>query len=563
MKSTIDCLIIGHNEMDFETYEKTVRQMGINSGAYRDLNLNFIRYNHKPYTASETFNRFCLEENAPGIPVKPVNMLDTFSATIPYLGTYLHKRGFTFDYIHSFQGEKEELARKLKEENILTIAVTTTLYVSVFPVMEIIDFIKKYNPTAKIIVGGPFISTKFRTQDLQELKILFGNNLKADIYVNSSQGEAALVKIITALKKNLPLSRVNNIYYKTGNRWELTPPLTEDNQLSRDMVDWDLFSHRPDRQVMVRTSISCPFSCAFCGYPEHAGRYQTVDVESIEKELNALEKKKTVKSVYFIDDTFNIPVKRFKEILRMLARKKYSFKWHSYFRCQYADREMVELMKESGCEGVFLGLESGNNQILKNMNKAVTVEKYHEGIALLKEYDMVTYGNFIIGFPGETHETVEDTIKLIEETEIDFYRVQLWYCEVVTPIWQQRDKYNIKGESFEWKHRTMDSKTAADLVEKVFLSIKKSTWMPQYNFNFDMIWHLLHRGLNLEMVKNFLNAFNSGIKEKLTHRSDPSQKEVSYDVIRRLKNYQRQDNGDNFSQKEKNKIDHSEAEFYF
>lgn len=561
MTKTIDCLIIGHNEMDFENYESTIRRMGIHSGAYRDLALNFIRYNNKPYTASQTFNLFCRESEAGTTPVKPIDMLDTFSATIPYLGTYLHKNGLTFDYIASFQDEKEALQEKLQRENITAIAVTTTLYVSVFPIIEVIDFIRKYNRGAKIIVGGPFVSTKFRTQGMEELKTLFESSIGADIYVNSSQGEAALVNIVKALKQDLPLSNVSNIYYKNSDSWELTPVEREDNKLAGNMVAWDLFAGRPEPQVMARTSISCPFSCSFCGYPEHAGTYQTVDVAAVEKELDLLAKKKSVKSVYFIDDTFNIPAARFKEILRMLIRNNYHFKWHSYYRCQYADRETVELMKESGCEGVFLGLESGNDRILKNMNKAATVEKYRQGIALLKEYDIVTHANFIIGFPGETEETVADTVRMIEESGIDFYRVQSWYAEAITPIWKEKEKYGIKGESFEWSHHTMAAGTAADLVEQIFLSVKNATWMPQYNFNFDCIWHLIHQGLSLDMVKNFLRAFNSGIREKLT---DPSRDEASYDVIARLKNYRREDGEDeSVSEPRQDKLDDSEAEFSF
>ena len=162
MKKTIDCFLIGHNEMDFRQYESAIRQMGTGSGAYRDLNLNFIQYRGRQFLAPEIFNLFSAEGKYNGQSIKPLNMLATFSATIAYLGSYLNRRGFSFDYVNSFQGEKEELAEKLQQENILTIAVTTTLYISVFPILEIMDFIRKYNHTAKIILGGPFVSTQVR-----------------------------------------------------------------------------------------------------------------------------------------------------------------------------------------------------------------------------------------------------------------------------------------------------------------------------------------------------------------------------------------------------------------
>ncbi|MDQ1354616.1 MAG: anaerobic magnesium-protoporphyrin monomethyl ester cyclase, partial [Acidobacteriota bacterium] len=187
----------------------------------------------------------------------------------------------------------------------------------------------------------------------------------------------------------------------------------------------------------------------------------------------------------------------------------------------------------SGCEGVFLGIESGSNQVLKNMNKAADTEKYLKGIELLKEYGIITFGNFIIGFPGETDETVQDTIDFIETGGLDFFRVQLWYCEPITPIWKQKEVYDIRGDSFEWSHATMDSRRASDLVEKIFLTVKNSVWVPQYNFDFDTFWHLYHRGMSIEQIRKFLESFNLAVKEKLM---DPFRKEASYESLERLKN---------------------------
>jgi radical SAM PhpK family P-methyltransferase len=527
IKKNIDCILIGHNEIEFKEYEKIVAQMGLNSGAYSDLNLNYIRYDNKPYTAAGIFNLLNQSDSI----FKPVNFGETFGAAVAYLGSYLKRNGFTFDYVNSFQNEKPHLAEKLKKNSILTIAIITTLYVFPLAIIEIIDFIKKHNQTAKIIVGGPFVSTKIRTQDKTSLEYLFTNTLQADFFVNSSQGEATLVKILHALKSDLPLDQIENIYYKTDNKLISTPVSRENNHLSENPVDWYLFSRNNIEYVNVRTAISCPFSCAFCGFPQHAGKHQTLDVGGVERELNLLEKMGTVKSINFIDDTFNIPSKRFKDILNMMIKNRYPFKWHSYLRCQYIDKETVKLMKESGCEGVFLGIESGNEEILKNMNKKSDLEKYLQGTSLLKEQGIVTFGSFIIGFPGETDDTVQDTKKFIKESGLDFYRVQLWYGEPITPIWKKKEKYNISGESFEWSHATMDSSRACDLIDETFCSIENPIWVPQYNFDFDSIWHLIHQGMSLEDVKDFLRTFYMGLKEKLLN---PNQKEVSYEVIIRL-----------------------------
>lgn len=531
MNRVIDCFFIGHNEMDFEQYEKTVRKMGIHSGAYRDLDKNFIRLNGKPYHLAQAFNFFRSADIPEAGSLRSFFMGETFSAAIAYLGTYLNRRGLTFDYVNSFQENKEELSRKLETGNIRTIAIITTLYIISFPIIEIVDFVRKHDKEVKIILGGPYVATQIRSLDSKEINYFFKSG-GADIFVDSSQGETALVKIIKALKNNLPLHQVENIYYKSGNRYVSTAKVKENNILSENMVDWSLFSDRPLEYVNVRSSISCPFFCSFCGFPEHAGKYQVAGVKDLENELNSLVKIKSLKCVNFIDDTFNVPIKRFKEILRMMIKSRYNFKWHSHFRCQFADRETVALMKESGCEGVFLGIESGSDKILKNMNKSVRVTGYLEGIELLKEYGITTFGSFIIGFPGETAGTIKETTKFIEESHLDFYRAQLWYCEPITPIFRQREKYDIRGSYFEWSHSTMDAKQAYDSIDEMFLSIKEKIWVPQYNFEFDGIFHLLQRGLSIEQVKRFLKSFNRGVEEKLI---DPTCSEVSIEVLKGIK----------------------------
>ncbi|NIM16713.1 MAG: PhpK family radical SAM P-methyltransferase [Candidatus Aminicenantes bacterium] len=527
MKENIDCLFIGYNEMSFPEYEKAIRSTGTNSSAYRDLNLSFLTYNNQPFTFAGMFNLIGGSGNDSKRPLKNLSISETFSAAIAYLGTYLSRRGYTFEYVNAFQDEKEILIEMLTGKNILAIAITTTFYFSSLPILEIMDFVRKYNNDAKIIIGGPFVSNQVRTKEPENLMYLF-NSLGADFYVNSAQGEAALVKIIDSLKSHVNPTGINNIYYKLPRGYAATPVEREDNKISQNMVDWSLFGHRVGEYALLRTSISCPFSCAFCAYPAHAGKYQTADVEAVEKELNTLAKIKSVKKVNFIDDTFNVPVDRFKNTLRMFIKNKYNFNWHSFFRCQFADREMVELMKESGCEGVFLGIESGNDQILKNMNKVAAVEKYLKGIELLKEYEIITFGSFIIGFPGETDETVKDTIQLIEESGLDFYRTQPWYCDPISPIYKQKDKYKIKGEGVVWSHATMNSARTCDLIEELFLSVKKSVWLPFYDGDYGNLFHLLARGITLAQVKDLFKSFNNGIKEKLLA---PSAKEVSPDVM--------------------------------
>ncbi len=532
MKKKVDCLFIGHNQMDFSKHEESLRMMGIKSGAYRDLSLDFVQYNNSFFTAPDLFNHFYYADRPKFEGMGPFRLGNVFSNTIAYLGTYLHRRGLVFDYVNSFQDEREELIEKLTNDEILLIAVPTTLYVSVVPILEIMTFIRKYNKTARIVLGGPFIGAQMRSQDEISMQFLF-KSIGADFYINSSQGEAALVNIVDSLKNSHPFENMFNVIYRSGNKYIVNPESMENNVLENNMIDWNLFSDRLGSLVGVRTSVSCPFSCSYCEYPQNAGKYQTVCVEAIENELNTISSISKVTSIGFIDDTFNVPPERFKSILKMIIKNKYSFKWNSFMRCQYVDREMVQLMKESGCEGVYLGVESGDQSILNNMNKNATVEKYKAGISLLKEYGINVLVSTLIGFPGETYDSVYNTIKFIEETEPDFLRIHLWYCSRQTDIWKKREEFKIKGSQFAWSHSTMDTNTACDMIAKMVLSLKNTIYVPQYNFDFAGVINLLNRGISLENVKEFLRGFNMGICEKLRSQDNS---EISQEAVEKIKN---------------------------
>lgn len=521
MKETIDCLFIGHNEVKFPAYEMLVRMLGIDSGAYRDLSLNFIRYKNKPFSLPDIYNELAS-------PKQPLRLTDVFNPAIAYLGTYLKRAGFTVDFVNSFQDEKERLKELLTTRNILCIAITTTFYVSLYPTAEIISFIRNHNSTVKTIVGGPFIFT----QSLNGFSQGFLPSIGADYIISSTQGEKTLTRLLHALKSNASVEQIQNLSYQKNGQWKTNPAIPENNRLEDNIPDWNIFSRHVDTYAYVRTALSCPFSCSFCGFHVRQGKYQVLPVEAIEKELNALEALGTVKSICFVDDTYNFPPRRFKEVLRMIIRNKYSFNWSCQFRCQYADREMVELMKASRCEGVFLGIESANNQILKNMNKKATSDQYKRGISLLNEFGIPGHANFVIGFPGETRQTIQDNIDFIDETCPTFFRTQLWYYEYAAPIYENRNKYNIKGAGFDWSHSTMNSREAFDIIDEIFLKNMNSVWMPQYNFEIYGVYRLLHRGMGLEQIKKFLTAFNQGIREKLTQ---PQNAEVSEDLINKMK----------------------------
>jgi len=524
-----DCLIIGFNDSNFADYAKMVKSMGPKTGAYRDLNLAFITLENEPLRSMDVLNRYFFEGREG--PHKPFHNADFLWPVITYLGTYLHRRGFSFDYINLPHLERDALRDKLENGQILTIAITTTLYVSPHPIIELISFIRKYNKTARIIVGGPFIGNQPKLNDISALCGLF-EYLGADIYVISQEGEAALVNIIANLKAGKTLATVNNIAFKRDGKYELTLTAPETNPLEDNMVDYELFRPGINEFVTLRTAKSCPFSCSFCGFPQRAGKYKYMSVELVEKELNAIRSLGEVTTLTFIDDTFNVPKERFRELMRMMIRNNYGFKWNSFYRSDHGDEQTIELMARAGCEGVFLGVESGSDTMLQKMNKTARRKNYLTAIPLLQAAGISAHANVIIGFPGETFATVEETTSLIRETKPDFFRAQLWYADPITPIWKEREQYGVSGSAFNWSHRTMDSEMACDLIDRMFMDTTESVWLPQNGFEQWSLFYLQRKGMRLSQIKDFLRCFNAAITEKLIH---PGREEVSPELLAALR----------------------------
>lgn len=431
MTREIDCLLIGYTEFSLDYVNERLDKMGIQID----------------------------------------KVVEPFNPAVAYLGTYLSRRSFTMDYVNSIKDE-EELFRKLTSQKVRTVGISTTLCSKVDTVVRTVKLVKACCPSVKVILGGQFIVSLLRNNE-NDARVLqyFLRTIGADFYIDSFQGEAALVNIVNAVKNGLPWNDISNIYHINGREYVYTGRTEEYGELEENMVDWRLFAERLNKVAAVRTAISCPFTCAFCTYPLNTGKHKYVSVEKIEQELDLIEQTGKVKIVQFVDDTFNVPLDRFKDIMRMMIRKQYSFKWYSYFRCQYADREAVELMKKSGCEWTLLGIESGNQEMLNRMNKSVNIDAYKKGIALLNEYEIASFAFFIVGFPGETLESIRDTIAFIEETKPTFFFADTWFNDPRTPINNYKDKYGIRGIHNNWSHNTMDALTAQRLTAELFKTV--------------------------------------------------------------------------------------------
>jgi radical SAM PhpK family P-methyltransferase len=499
----LDCIVIGYNEVPFTRYEQFLHTYGEDSEAYRDLKFSFVNLDGKKLDYPGLLNHARALAGANGEELKSGDIPNLAAA---YLSNFLRRYGHTAEYINLFQYEKEQFIEFLRR-NPICVAITTTFYVVNLPVTEMVEFIREHNPNVKIVVGGPLVNNHARNYHGDELKTAL-EDMGADIYVLEGQGELTLAQLIECLKNGGNLNDVPNLAYFEDKQLRRTKTVAENNSLDANFIDWKDFGGSRDlgATIQTRTARSCAFKCSFCNYPSRAGALTLLSLDVLERELDSILALGGVQNVVFIDDTFNVPFPRFKDLCRMMIRKKCPFNWFSYFRCSNSDQEAIDLMAESGCKGVFLGIESGSPSILINMNKSATVEKYAKGIEMLRRNGILTFGSFITGFPGETDETVQETIDFIRTTRPDYYRSQMWYCEPGTPIQNERRKYQIEGEGFVWSHATMDSMGAMDHIDRMFLAVNESVWLPQWSFDFWIIPYLMGKGISRDRFREFMTV---------------------------------------------------------
>lgn len=519
----LDCILIGFNEIDFADFAKAQQAFADSSGAYQELMTNSMLLGDRRLTYMDLLNAAFERKTA-----RP-SMLTAFempSLGVAYLASYLLRRGFDVGIINFFNTGRDELAAMLAESPG-AVAITTTYYVEDEPIRQIIQFIRQHSATVPIIVGGPRIHNLCAGQPAHVQNVLL-SALGADIYIKDPQGESTLAQALATLRDgDGDLARVPNLIYRSGTgraAMARTPSKPENNDLDDNAVDWSQFDpsfYAPS--AYMRTARSCSFACAFCNYPAMAGPLVLSDLSTIERELRYLTEH-GVRNMNFVDDTFNVPLPRFKKICKMMIKNRFDLNWVSFFRCSNADDETFDLMAEAGCLGVFLGIESGDQRILKNMNKFARTDRYRYGIQQLTDRGMISLASIVLGFPGENAESVQNTLNFVNETQPTYYNVQLYYHDVLAPIEQQREQYGIEGGGYSWRHATMGWQEGVAWKEEFIRRVTSSALMPLYGLSIWCIPYLLAQGMSMGQIESFVAAATKYVVKSLdTDYIDPDE----------------------------------------
>ena len=408
------------------------------------------------------------------------------------------------------------------------VGLSSTFYLSWKEIGRVAKLLRSHDQNMDIVLGGAFVNSQIGDAHQTSFeKPMRKHGIR--YVIHSFNSEADLKDLVLARKAGHSPSGVKNLCYisgkVSGGEYVANPAVWHDPLLTEVTPTWErLDMPFLNRTMQIRTASGCPFACAFCSYPTTARGWKTVDSDQVRAHLDSVTRIPGLKNLIFIDDTFNVPPHRFEELLRIFC--DYDFEWFSFLRVQYANEQIVKLMKDSGCRGVYLGIESASDRVLKNMNKRATRRAFATGVELLNKYDIEYLAAFVLGFPGEDENTIRENIDFINDHGVRYYSLKEFYYMDNTMVHEQRGQYGLTGMGNKWAHATMDYERAARIKLEMFSEIDSSVLVDADT----SLWHLAYlydQGYGFGEICSTQREINDLMKRQLLVSSGAERRGVS------------------------------------
>jgi p-methyltransferase len=455
-----------------------------------------------------------------------------------YLYSFLQSKHYNVALINRYDKEKEYF-NYLLEHQPRCIIVSTTFILNKSVLNLIVNDIRKLAPDSLIVVGGPFVYMSYlilqkkKTHPFYDVEpakkdylFLDNNNIPdADLFVIHSRGEHILPEILNRRSSNTSFTDLPNTAVCQDNKWHINPIINDHDKWEKHVIQWDKLPEIFFRSgvMPLQASTGCVNQCKFCNFVKSRRHIRIKPLDTLITEIKQLEKR-GIKYVWFVDDNFRLGKTNLEYVCKRFIDEKISVKWMSFIRADVIQHVDPQLLIKSGCIEVQLGVETANASLLQKMNKKMPVETYEKVIPALLREGINCSCYFIFGFPGETQQTIEETIRFINNINpLDAKGILTWsifpfILSPLSPVYEPefREKHSLNGYLREWQHETMNSEEALQFVVQAFISIQNSG--PIYrNDNLFIL-----NNFSSEQKKNLYQTRNQLCKELLRKKIDVS-----------------------------------------
>jgi anaerobic magnesium-protoporphyrin IX monomethyl ester cyclase len=343
----------------------------------------------------------------------------------------------------------EDIVKELKKYPPDLVGLYTISYN--YPVIEKLSrAIREALPKLKIIAGGPH-ATFMAKETLTETPIDF---------CALGEAEETLHELVQHLEDgSSDLSSIQGLAYKTA---EGEVVVNSERVRVKDLDELPfpaihllpslerykpyLLHHKRTPLMTVATSRGCPYKCVFCETP--SGKIvRAHSAEYVVDYMDFLSKQYGVREITFLDDTFTLNEKRVHKICDLIHKKNIDITWYATAHANVRDMDMFKAMKKAGCWVVAVGIESGNQKVLDTLQKGTTKENMRATCQGVLDAKLKLKTFFVLGNPGDTVETMNETIDFARELKGHFPVFSLMTPFPGAPLWENAEEYGTFDRS--------------------------------------------------------------------------------------------------------------------
>jgi radical SAM superfamily enzyme YgiQ (UPF0313 family) len=417
--------------------------------------------------------------------------LAPFGNTLPnlglaYMAAFVREQGVDVEIFDAaaLEFSVEKAARYAADKLPLLAGVTATTS-SLDNAMALCSKIKQYAPDTNIVVGGAHITSmpertfeKYRSID----------------YGVIGEGEHTLYELYGCINRNIVPEPVKGLIFRhKGDIIKTEPRPYIENLDSLPLPAWDLLPdlpthYRPSPQSTPRlpstilvSSRGCPYRCGFCDRSVYGNKYRSHSPERIFEMIEHLYRNYGIVDFAFHDEMFLLREKHVVQVCQHIMRSGFDLSWSCQGRGDTPVTDFgLRKMREAGCWQLQFGVESGSNDMLNQMSKDVTIRQMAETIARSADLGFSTKGFIMLGFPGETEDTLAETEEFILKARLD--DVMIGFFTPFPGAEASRDVENY-GRIIEGSHRWSDhfvSFVPETLTEKALYTARNRMYRKFY-----------------------------------------------------------------------------------
>ncbi|MFA4955737.1 MAG: radical SAM protein [Candidatus Methanoperedens sp.] len=313
-----------------------------------------------------------------------------------------------------------ELILNEKPDYLALTAVTLTINESA----KIAEQVKSKQPEIIIIIGGAHLTALPEETMKKYTAFDFGI---------VGEGEVTIIELLDEIESNnRRYNQINGLIYRDNDQLIITPARERIKDLDiLPLPDWSLLpdivkTYSPPPHVVdvypsigFNSSRGCPGKCIFCANSVFRNKLSYLSAKRLFEIISRLHNEYGMKEIWLGEDNFLMSKKRLREFCDLLIKSNLKVTFVCSGRIDaIKDIEELKLMKKAGCRQIWYGIESGDNRILENLKKNITVEDVKKVVGWTHEAGIESCGYFILGSPGETEETLKKTLRLALELDL-------------------------------------------------------------------------------------------------------------------------------------------------